>query len=372
MARKLKVLIIDGSAVVQRRLSEIINAEYDMSVVGVATDPYAAREKIKRLQPDVLTLDVNLPKMDGITFLRNLMRLRPMPVLMVIDDDAESLEMAESSLKLGAKGVVLKQTLLQDDPRQRDTTEFFSKMRKTVNIKEESGAVSVGSDKRHCADVILEFAQPRMFQSTERIIAIGASTGGTEAIRKVILDLPVDSPAIVVTQHIPGSFSGAFASRIDRLTSLTVAEAKDGEAILPGHVYIAPGDRHLLVKCVDSCYRCSLNDGPPVNRHKPSVDVLFRSVAQSAGPNAIGVLLTGMGSDGAAGLLEMKNAQAPTVVQDEATSVVWGMPGSAVKLGAVDKVLPLEKIAEYLLSNLKTQKKSDNVKEFGSSRRFKS
>lgn len=372
MASNLKILIIDKSVIVQKRLTDIINSENDMSVVGVASDPYAAREKIKRLQPDILTLDVNLPRMDGITFLRNLMRLRPMPVLMVIDDDKDSLEFAESSRIIGAKDVILKQSILQDGSCSRDVAEFIDKIRKAVNKREESGTPAVQTDQRYCADVILEYAQPRVFRSAEPLIAIGASTGGTEAIKNFILKLPVNTPAIVVTQHIPGSFSAAFASRINRLTPLEVAEAKDGEVILPGHVYIAPGDRHLLVKWADSCYRCSLNDGPPVNRHKPSVDVLFRSVAQTVGPHAIGVLLTGMGSDGAAGLLEMKKANAPTVAQDEETSVVWGMPGSAVKLGAVDEVLPLDKIADYLLSKLKVKKKSDNVKEFTQSRRFKS
>lgn len=353
MARELKVLIVDESTVVQRLLSGIINADKGMIVVGVASDPYIARAKIKKLKPDILTLDVDLPKMDGITFLRNLMRLRPMPVLMVIDDDAESLGMAKASRKIGAKGVFLKNSILQGTPSERDKQTFLTEIRKAANVKQAIALAAGGVDKQHSADVILQYSEPTVFKSSEPLIAVGASTGGTEAIKKLIIELPENMPAIVVTQHIPGTFSAAFADRINRLSPLEVAEAKDGEKILPGHVYVAPGDQHLVVQCVGPHYQCSLNNGPPVNRHKPSVDVLFRSVAQSAGPNAIGVLLTGMGSDGAAGLLEMKRNHAPTLVQDQATSVVWGMPGSAVKLGAADKVLPLDKIPEQLLSKLK-------------------
>lgn len=372
MVRMLNVLIVDESAVVQRQLSGIINADKHMRVVGVASDPYMARAKIKLLKPDILTLDVALPKMDGITFLRNLMRLRPMPVLMVIDAGAESSGVVETSRDIGAKGVFIKNSIIQGSAKQSDAKAFLAEIRKAANVKEELETPVVGMEKQFSADAILQYSQPTVFKSTESLIAVGASTGGTEAIRKLIVGLPENVPAIVVTQHIPGKFSAAFADRINRLTPLKVAEAKDGEIILPGHVYIAPGDQHLVVQCVDSRYQCSLNDGPPVNRHKPSVDVLFRSVAQSAGPNAIGVLLTGMGSDGAVGLLEMKKNHAATLVQDEATSVVWGMPGSAVKMGAADEVLPLDKIAEQLLGKLNKQITTDKVKEFARMRRFKS
>ncbi len=371
MARKLKILIIDESPTVQKQLAGIINGDQNMVVVGVACDPYIAREKIKQFDPDVLTLDVNLPKMDGITFLRNLMRLRPMPVLMVVDDDAESLAMVDSARKIGAKGVFVKKSLVVDSPGEKDISSFLSEIRSTASEKVEIQLSANVTEENHSAGVSLQYSEPALVGLSETLIAIGASTGGTEAIQKVLVELPADSPAIVITQHIPISFSGAFADRINKLSKLNVTQATDGERIIPGHVYIAPGDQHLMVVCKNSKYFCALSDGPAVNRHRPSVDVLFRSIAQTARQNGIGVLLTGMGSDGAEGLLEMKKAKAQTFAQDEATSIVWGMPGSAVKRGAVDEVVPLDQMAGKILEQLKTRKMSNKVKDFTRLRRCK-
>lgn len=359
----IKVLIVDDSALVRQLLTEILNKAPDIEVIGVATDPYAAREKIKKLNPDVLTLDVEMPRMDGVTFLSNLMRLRPMPVVMISSLTEAGADVTLQALEYGAVDFVSKPKLDVAAGLQDYANEIVAKVRmaagarvRPLQKRVRPAAKSIEVPEKHTADAVLSRGEGRRhFRTTDRIIGIGASTGGTEAIREVLCSLPPDMPGIVITQHIPEAFSGPFAARVNRESQLTVMEAKDGQQVVPGHAYIAPGAKHLLVVRDGARYICRLNDGPAVNRHKPAVDVMFRSLAQNAGPNAIGVILTGMGDDGAAGLGEMKEAGAPTVAQDEKTSVVWGMPGEAVKRGFAERVLPLNKVAETLIELVKSQ-----------------
>jgi two-component system chemotaxis response regulator CheB len=352
--KKIKVLIVDDSALVRQILVEILKRARDIEVVGTASDPFMAREKIKETNPDVLTLDVEMPRMDGLTFLANLMRLRPMPVVMISSLTERGADTTLKALELGAFDFVSKPKVDVAGTLADFSDEILSKIRAAagtrVVARSSPAAIPASVAPKHSADAILPAADSatavkRMLRTTDRVIAIGASTGGTEAIRAVLTAMPADSPAIVIAQHIPAAFSGPFAKRMDGLCALRVSEPVDGQYIMAGHVYIAPGGRHLLVERDGARYRCRLNDGPPVNRHCPSVDVLFRSVASQVGPNAVGVILTGMGDDGARGLKEMHDMGAPTLAQDETTSVVWGMPGAAVKLGAVDDVLPLNRVA---------------------------
>lgn len=350
---KTRVLIVDDSALVRRMLTEIFATDPDIEVVGAANDPFAAREKIKALNPDVITLDVEMPRMDGITFLENLMRLRPLPVVMVSSLTESGAEVTLRALELGAVDFVTKPKVDLSGSLGRYAEEITSKVRAAAGARPRPRGVPASSAPapRLSADAILPdtVRKTPLLRTTERIVAIGASTGGTEALREVFGALPPDAPAIVVSQHIPAAFSGPFAQRLDRISAMSVAEAQDGQYLLPGHAYIAPGDRHLIVERDGARYRCRLNDGPPVNRHRPSVDVMFRSVAQNVGPNAVGILLTGMGDDGARGLKEMLEAGARTIAQDEQSSVVWGMPGSAVRFGAAEHVSPLQRIPAQLL-----------------------
>jgi two-component system, chemotaxis family, protein-glutamate methylesterase/glutaminase len=349
MANRIRVLIVDDSALVRRILTELLSVDHELEVVGTASDAYMAREKIKQLNPDVLTLDVEMPKMDGVTFLRNLMRLRPMPVVMVSSLTDAGAEITLDALSVGAVDFVSKPKidLAATFGEHSEELRFKIKAAARARVRPYTGRAAQPNDPppKHTADAVLGKAPPRKLRTTDRIIAIGASTGGTEAIKEVLIQCPADTPGIVIAQHIPKAFSTPFAKRMNSCSPMTVYEAEDGQQILPGHVCIAPGDRHLLVVRDGARYVCRLDDGLPVNRHKPSVDVLFRSVAQQAGANAIGVILTGMGKDGAQGLKEMREAGSPTIAQDEATSVVWGMPGEATSIGAAVQVLPLQDIA---------------------------
>ncbi len=353
----IKVLIIDDSALVRKMLTEILNSDKDIEVVGVAPDPYVAREKIKKLSPDVLTLDVEMPRMDGISFLKNLMRLRPMPVVMVSTLTEEGAEITLDAMELGAIDFITKPKLDFANAIEDYASELIEKVKMAKHARvnqyrdnKTRQALASSAPKKLSADAILSLNNKQSnYKLTDTIIAIGASTGGTEAIKDVLQAMPANSPGIVIAQHIPPNFSRSFAERVNKLSALNVSEAVDGQQVLPGHAYVAPGDRHLLVERSGARYICRLNDGELVNRHKPSVNVLFRSVANQAGRNAIGTILTGMGDDGAEGLLEMKQTGAMTIAQDEQTSVVWGMPGSAVKLQAVDCILPLQAIAGKLL-----------------------
>jgi two-component system chemotaxis response regulator CheB len=345
--KRIKVLIVDDSALVRRMLTEMLSSDASITVLGAAHDAYDAREKIKALNPDVLTLDVEMPRMDGVTFLRNLMRLRPMPVIMVSSLTDKGAEVTLDALSIGAVDYLPKPKIDLAATLADYKEELIAKVKAAASARLRTTTTSTASAS---ADAILAKRDPlRQLRTTERIIAIGASTGGTEAIKEVLIRLPPDTPGIVITQHIPKLFSGAFARRMDACCQVSVCEAEDGQQILRGHAYVAPGDMHLLLVRDGARYVCRLDDGPPVNRHKPSVDVLFRSVAQQAGRNAIGVILTGMGKDGALGLKEMRDAGARTVAQDEATSIVWGMPGEAVAVGGAADVLPLGDIWSRVL-----------------------
>ncbi len=346
-----RVLIVDDSAVVRQILSEILASDAGIEVVGTAADPLLARDKIKRLAPDVITLDVEMPRMDGLAFLENLMRLHPLPVVMISSLTERGADTTLQALALGAVDFVSKPKLDVARGLARYAEEIIEKVKAAARSRVRPlvrGPVAA----RLTLPATSPSVVPRgaQFRTTDRLIALGASAGGTEALRVVLESLPADAPAVVMTQHLPATFSAAFAERLDRHAAMAVREASDGEAVLPGHAYLPPGGRHLRVIRDGARWRCRIDDGPAVNRHKPAVDVLFQSVAQSAGANAIGAILTGMGDDGARGLLQMRQAGAPTLVQDEASSVVWGMPGAAFKLGAATETVPLERIAERLLA----------------------
>jgi two-component system, chemotaxis family, protein-glutamate methylesterase/glutaminase len=343
---KIKVLVVDDSAVVRQLLTELLGSDPEIEVVGTAADPLLARDKIKRLNPDVLTLDVEMPRMDGLAFLENIMRLRPMPVLMVSSLTERGADITLQALALGAVDFVTKPRLDVARGLGEYAGEIVAKVKAAARARVQPLARPA---QRLEPGIMPRPAVAARFRTTDRLIAIGASAGGTEAIRVVLEQMPPDAPAIVLTQHIPGGFSRAFVDRLDRHSPMLVREASDGEAILPGHAYLPPGDRHLRVIRDGARWRCRIDEGPPVNRHRPAVDVLFRSVAQAAGGNAVAAILTGMGDDGARGLLELRQAGAATLVQDEASSVVWGMPGAAFKLGAAQEVLPLDRIAGRLL-----------------------
>ncbi len=350
--KPIRVLIVDDSALVRRILSELLASDPGVEVVGTASDAFMARDKIKALSPDVLTLDVEMPKMDGVTFLRNLMRLRPMPVVMVSSLTEHGAEITLDALSVGAVDYLPKPKIDLAATLADYREELLARIRMAAaaRVRRYEPRVAMNVVPSLSTDAVLAPGVPLNFRTTDRIIAIGASTGGTEAIKEVLIELPADTPGVVITQHIPKTFSTAFAKRMNNCCPMTVCEAEDGQQVLPGHVYIAPGDQHLLLVRNGARYVCRLDAGQPVNRHKPSVDVLFRSVAQQAGRNAIGVILTGMGKDGALGLKEMRDAGCPTIAQDEATSVVWGMPGEAVHVGAAAEVLPLQQIARRIRS----------------------
>ncbi len=344
LAPPCRVLVVDDSALVRQVLTELLAADPGIEVVGTAADPLLAREKIKRLNPDVLTLDVEMPRMDGLAFLENLMRLHPMPVVMVSSLTERGADTTLQALALGAVDFVAKPKL----DIARGLEAYADEIRAKVKMAARSRVRASASPLRRLP---VQSASSHIgFRTTDRLIAIGASAGGTEALRTVLETLPADAPAVVLTQHLPAAFSAAFAERLDRHSAMSVREASDGEAILPGHAYLPAGGKHLRIIRDGARWRCRVDDTAPVNLHKPAVDVLFRSVAQNAGANAIGAILTGMGDDGARGLLEMKQAGARTLVQDEASSVVWGMPGAAFKLGAADEVVPLDQVAARLLA----------------------
>lgn len=345
-----RVLIVDDSAVVRQMLSEILASDPGIEVVGTAADPLLAREKIKRLAPDVITLDVEMPRMDGLAFLENLMRLHPLPVVMISSLTERGADTTLQALALGAVDFVSKPKYDVARGLQAYAEEIIGKVKMAARSRVRTLARPAAP--RITLDPIAPPAAPRaiQFRTTDRLIAIGASAGGTEALRVVLEGMPADAPAVVLTQHLPATFSTAFAERLDRHSAMSVREATDGEAVLAGHAYLPPGGKHLRIIRDGARWRCRVDDGPAVNRHKPAVDVLFRSVAESAGANAIGAILTGMGDDGARGLLELRNVGAPTLVQDEASSVVWGMPGAAYKLGAAEEMVPLERIAERLMA----------------------
>jgi two-component system chemotaxis response regulator CheB len=348
--KRIKVLIIDESALVRTMLTKILSADATLDVVGTAPDAYVAREKIKLLNPDVLTLDVEMPRMDGLQFLRNLMRLRPMPVVMCSSLTQRGADVTLAALELGAIDFVAKPKV----DVAYGLEEYADELIQKVHVASMARVRPLGSKPQpgSASAILRRAAAPELrYRTTDQIIAIGASTGGTEAIRMVLEAMPPNAPGIVITQHIPRAFSGQFAARMDACSQMSVKQAEDGDLIQPGHAYIAPGDQHLLIVRDGARYRCRLSDDAPVNHHRPSVDVMFHSIAENVGSNAIGVILTGMGADGSRGLRMMRERGAHTLAQDERTSVVWGMPGASVAIDAVDRVLPIDEIANALLSH---------------------
>lgn len=349
MKHPIRALIVDDSASVRQTLLGILGSDPEIEVIGTASDPYAAARKIAQSAPDVITLDVEMPRMDGITFLRKLMAQHPIPVVMCSSLTEEGSTTLMQALEAGAVDVILKpkvdtkQGLIESSVRICDAVKAAA----GANLKRLPQHNALKPHKKLSADVILPEPIPRraMARTTETVVCIGASTGGTESLRAVLETLPVDCPGIVIVQHMPEKFTAAFAKRLDGICAIEVKEAADGDKVLRGRALIAPGNRHTLLQRSGAQYYVSVKDGPLVSRHRPSVDVLFRSAAQYAGSNATGILMTGMGDDGAQGLLEMRNGGAATVAQDEATSVVFGMPKEAIQRGAAGKVVPLGLIA---------------------------
>jgi two-component system chemotaxis response regulator CheB len=355
MTDKVRVLIVDDSAVVRQTLAEVLTSDPEIEVLATAADPFAAARRIQAEVPDVILLDVEMPRMDGITFLRKLMAQHPIPVVMCSTLTQEGSETLMQALEAGAVDVILKPRL--------DTALFLREARVRICDAVKAAAqarlrrlpaargVRPAPAPKLSADVMLPppVAGQAMARTTETVICIGASTGGTESLRAVLEALPVAAPGILVVQHMPETFTAAFARRLDGLCEMEVKEAEDGDVVLRGRVLIAPGNRHMLLQRSGARYQVAVKEGPLVSRHRPSVDVLFRSAARTAGGNAVGIIMTGMGDDGARGLLEMKQAGAFTVAQDEATSVVFGMPKEAIALGAADRILPLDRLAGEII-----------------------
>lgn len=351
---KIKVLVVDDSAVVRQVLSAVLGQDPELEVIGLAVDPIAATEHLRRCWPDVIVLDVEMPRMDGLSFLRKVVAERPTPVVICSTLTQAGAQTSLDALAAGAVAVLAKPKVGLKQFLETSASELVAtiKMAAGANVRRRARkAVPLEVEERHTADVILPFHPERaLAETTERVVAIGASTGGTLALEQVLSSLPRLSPAVLVVQHMPEAFTAAFASRLNAVCEIEVVEAKRGDRVTPGKALIAPGGKHLLLRRSGAQYQVDVVDGPPVSRHRPSVDVLFRSVAQAAGRNALGIIMTGMGDDGAAGLLEMKQAGARTVAQDEASCVVYGMPKEAVKRGAVDRSVGLDQLADEIMA----------------------
>ena len=351
--KKIKVLIVDDSASVRMALTEVYNSDPEIEVVGTASDPYFAVQKIKEVVPDVISLDIEMPRMDGITFLQKIMSQHPIPVVVLSTLTEKGGELALRALEYGAVEVITKPSVntkeLIKEARIKlcDIIKAASKAKLSRKTFRESTSNVV---KKHSAEVMIKKPTGKaIFSTTDKVVAVGASTGGTEALRVFLESLPVDIPGIVIVQHMPEMFTKQFAERLDSLCAISVKEAKDGDSVLRGHALIAPGNYHMMLKRSGAKYYVSVKEGPLVNRHKPSVDVLFRSTARYAGKNAVGIIMTGMGGDGSIGLKEMRDAGAHTIAQDENSCVVFGMPKEAIKLGGAVEVLPLNKIGNKLI-----------------------
>lgn len=347
-SHKIKVLIIDDSALIRSILKEVINNYPDMEAVGAAANPLQARDMIKTLNPDVLTLDVEMPEMDGLTFLEKLMRLRPTPVLMISSLTERGSEAALRALELGAVDFLAKPKLGISDGMREYADDIADKIRAAYLTKSRlARRILPGNSSQEALPEL-----GNRITSTEKIIILGASTGGTEAIKEFLIRLPADAPGILIAQHMPEAFTKSFAARLDSLCKISVVEAQGNERILPGHAFIAPGHSHLLLKRSGANYMTELSQSAPVNHHRPSVEVLFRSAAKHAGRNVIGVMLTGMGKDGANAMLEMRQAGAYNFAQNEETCVVFGMPREAIAVGAVDEIVPIQDMAQRVLIKL--------------------
>jgi two-component system chemotaxis response regulator CheB len=348
-----RVVVVDDSALVRSLLSEIIGRQPDMECVGTAADPYVAREMIRELDPDVITLDVEMPRMDGLDFLSKLMRLRPTPVVMVSTLTERGAEVTMRALELGAVDFVSKPKLGVADGLRQLADDIADKVRAAARARIRRAAPAGASAGPPSARAPAVAPRPLGRLSTEKIVFIGASTGGTEATKDVLVQLPADFPAVLVTQHMPPGFTTSYARRLDGLCRIRVKEAVDGERVLPGHAYIAPGGWHLSVERSGANYIARVTAEDPVNRHRPSVEVLFRSAARIVGPNAFGIMLTGMGGDGARAMKEMRDAGSYNICQDEASCVVFGMPREAIAAGAAHEVLALARIAPHLVDRLR-------------------
>jgi two-component system chemotaxis response regulator CheB len=347
---KIRVLIVDDSALMRQVLAQLLSKDRGIEVIGSAPDPFIAREKIKALNPDVITLDVEMPKMDGLTFLEKLMAGHPMPVVMVSSLTEAGCQTTLRALELGAVDFIAKPKLDLREGMEAVAQDLIAKIKAAAMAKVGGKGLGGRVKTEPLASRLLPPASSAMIKTTDTIIAIGASTGGTEALRAVLEVLPPNTPPIIVTQHMPERFTKTFADRLNQLCRISVKEAEDGDSVLPGHALIAPGSYHMTLVRSGARYSVRINQDPPVNRHRPSVDVMFDSVARNAGANTIGVILTGMGGDGARGMLAMKQAGAYTIAQDEASCVVFGMPKEAIKLGGVDKILPLSEIPNAIVA----------------------
>jgi two-component system chemotaxis response regulator CheB len=359
--KKIRVLTVDDSALMRQVLATLLSKDPDIEVIGSAPDPYIAREKIKTLNPDVLTLDVEMPKMDGLTFLEKLIRGHPMPVVMVSSLTEAGCETTLRALELGAVDFITKPKIDLREGMEEVAQDLIAKVKaaaaarvRPLSVKREasaSGTNDASRDTLHEIRFTNDASRTSMIKTTDTIIAIGASTGGTEAVKDILVRLPPNTPPILITQHMPERFTKIWADRMNTLCRISVKEAKDGDGVLPGHALVAPGNYHMTLVRNGARYTAHINQDPPVNRHRPSVDVMFASVAKYAGANAVGVILTGMGGDGAKQLSAMKQAGAFTIAQDEASCVVFGMPKKAIELGGADKVLPLGDIASAIIEH---------------------
>jgi two-component system chemotaxis response regulator CheB len=351
MSKKIQVLVVDDSAVVRQTLTEILASDKEIGLVESASDPYVAAEKMRTFVPDVITLDIEMPRMDGLTFLQKLMAQHPMPVVICSSLAEDGCETTLRALELGAVDFITKPKLGTKLYLEESRIGICDTVKAAAGVRgpKSNHTLSKIQPKLTADAVIAKGSGRAMIQTTERIVAVGASTGGTEALREFLEVLPVDCPGIVIVQHMPEKFTAAFAKRLDSICAVQVKEAEDGDTVIRGRALIAPGNRHTLLKRSGARYYVEVKDGPLVSRHRPSVDVLFRSVARYAGSNAVGVIMTGMGDDGALGMAEMKEAGATNLAQDESTCVVFGMPAEAIKHGGVHKVLPLGSLAQEAL-----------------------
>lgn len=355
LSNKIRVLIVDDSAVVRQTLSEILSSDSSIEVIGTASDPFVAARKIQMEVPTVITLDIEMPRMDGLTFLRKIMTQHPIPVVIISSLTQKGTDTAMKALEYGAVEIITKPQMNTKQFIEESKIKLIDAVKAAAVAKLKNRSIAapiIQVTPKLSADAVISkptYNELSTIKTTDIVVAVGASTGGTEAIKTFLEALPGDCPGIVIVQHMPEMFTKSFANRLNELCRITVKEAEDGDSVLRGRALIAPGNKHMLLKRSGARYYVEVKDGPLVNRHRPSVDVLFRSTARYAGRNAIGVIMTGMGDDGAKGLLEMKEAGARTIAQDERTCVVFGMPKEAIKLGAAERILPLEQIAGNVL-----------------------